>query len=77
MNGAVEAKLSVRDIQPSERVQAQNHTVARPASSRLALYCHRWATRRTLRGLTDDELLDIGMSVQQARLEAGKPFWRA
>ncbi|WP_200840996.1 DUF1127 domain-containing protein [Geminicoccus flavidas] len=37
----------------------------------------RVVQRRALAGLTDQELLDIGVSRQDARLEAAKPFWRA
>lgn len=43
---------------------------------RWALYRHRWASRRTLLELTDDQLRDIGLDFQQARVEAMKPFWR-
>jgi uncharacterized protein YjiS (DUF1127 family) len=37
----------------------------------------RAVQRRTLAGLTDADLLDIGVSRQDARLEAARPFWRA
>lgn len=81
MNGVIEVKLAVQDdqrpVQAKRGERVINHTVEQPASGRWALYRHRWTTRRALRGLTDDELLDIGLSVQQARIEAGKPFWRA
>ncbi|MEA5673125.1 DUF1127 domain-containing protein [Pseudomonas sp. MH2] len=38
---------------------------------------HRWRSRRVLRELSDHQLLDIGISRQQAREEGCKPFWRA
>ncbi|GFE63708.1 DUF1127 domain-containing protein [Litoreibacter roseus] len=33
-------------------------------------------TRHTLKGLTDHELKDIGLTRDQAMSEADKPFWR-
>lgn len=81
MNAVIEVKLAVKDdqlpVQAKSGARVINHTVAQPACSRWALYRHRWATRQALRELTDDELRDIGMSAQQARIEADKPFWRS
>ncbi|HWL70682.1 MAG TPA: hypothetical protein VNS22_20215 [Geminicoccus sp.] len=37
----------------------------------------RTVQRRALAGLTDQELLDIGVSRRAARQEAAKPFWQA
>ncbi|MEP2642207.1 DUF1127 domain-containing protein [Roseobacter sp.] len=41
----------------------------------------KWATRRQtrrdLKQLTDWELRDVGLTPDQARLEAAKVFWRA
>lgn len=36
----------------------------------------RWHQRRDLRELDDHLLRDIGITREQARREAGKPFWR-
>ncbi|WP_153772889.1 DUF1127 domain-containing protein [Pseudomonas sp. MNR3A] len=44
---------------------------------RLGLMVHRWRSRKVLRELSDHQLLDIGISRQQAREEGCKPFWRA
>lgn len=35
----------------------------------------RQRSRRTLLDLTDAELLDVGITRQQALYEAGRPFW--
>ncbi len=37
---------------------------------------HRWQSRKQLRELSDQQLLDIGLSREQAWEEACKPFWR-
>lgn len=36
-----------------------------------------WSSRRALRGLTDTELSDIGITRAEAEHEATKPFWKA
>ncbi|CRI59706.1 uncharacterized protein YjiS (DUF1127 family) [Pseudomonas sp. TE6288] len=43
---------------------------------RWSLMLHRWRTRRALLQLEDYQLRDIGISWEQARHEASKPFWR-
>jgi len=35
----------------------------------------RWRQRRDLRELSDDQLRDIGVTRQDARREAARPFW--
>lgn len=35
----------------------------------------RWRQRRDLHELTDDQLRDIGVTRQEARREAARPFW--
>jgi len=42
---------------------------------RLSLWHQKRASRRALRDLTDDELLDIGVTRAEARKEAGKSFF--
>ncbi|MDP9808972.1 uncharacterized protein YjiS (DUF1127 family) [Rhizobium tibeticum] len=43
---------------------------------RLSSWHQKRETRRVLRDLTDDELLDIGITRAEARKEAAKsPFW--
>jgi len=36
----------------------------------------RWNQRQDLRALDDHLLRDIGITREQARREAGKPFWK-
>mgnify|MGYP000592601615 CR=1 FL=1 len=43
---------------------------------RWGLMLHRWHTRRALLQLTDDELRDVGLSSEQARIEGRKAFWK-
>ena len=43
----------------------------------LAVWRHRYRTRRDLAELDDGRLHDIGLSRRQALHEARKPFWRA
>ena len=45
------------------------------AWGRLSLWHRKRAGRRALRDLTDDELLDIGVTRAEARKEAGKSFF--
>ncbi|MCO8162471.1 DUF1127 domain-containing protein [Pseudomonas sp. 21LCFQ010] len=70
---------SQRQTQPQVNSGSRTvtHTEASAAVSRWALYRHRRTSRRALLELTDDELRDIGLDYSQARIEAGKPFWRA
>jgi uncharacterized protein YjiS (DUF1127 family) len=44
--------------------------------SRWSLFWHRLHTRRALLDLTPEQLKDVGLSREQARDEALKPFWR-
>jgi uncharacterized protein YjiS (DUF1127 family) len=38
---------------------------------------HRLNTRKALLQIDEDQLRDIGLSPEQARNEALKPFWRS
>jgi uncharacterized protein YjiS (DUF1127 family) len=42
----------------------------------LALYKHRYSSRKALLRLDENRLRDIGISKQQAEEEANKPFWK-
>ena len=42
----------------------------------LALYKHRYNSRKALLKLDENRLRDIGLSKQQAEEEAYKPFWK-
>lgn len=48
----------------------------RPAANRWQVFFQRMKTRRVLRGLTDDQLKDVGLSRTQAQEEARRPFWQ-
>lgn len=43
---------------------------------RMALMLHRWRTRKALLELGDDQLLDLGLTREQALREGRKPFWK-
>lgn len=43
----------------------------------LALWQRRREERRALRDLPDFLIADLGLTVEQVRAEADKPFWRA
>ncbi|MBD8575376.1 DUF1127 domain-containing protein [Pseudomonas syringae] len=77
----VQSMLQGNERDTRQPVASQKRTSAAPAvllpaTGRLALYRHRWISRRVLLTLTDDELRDIGLDYSQARAEAAKPFWR-
>ena len=45
-------------------------------TKQLALYKHRYKSRKLLLKLDDDMLKDIGISRMDAEVEARKPFWK-
>lgn len=51
-------------------------TVRLPAPGRWALLRRRLKTRRTLLLLDDQQLLDVGLTREQALVEARRPFWQ-
>lgn len=51
-------------------------TVRGTQESRWAQFWRRVRTRKQLLELSDEQLRDIGISRDQARLEAMRPFWR-
>lgn len=57
---------------------AQPMLLARLAAvpRRFALCASRWRQRRDLADLDDYLLRDIGVTREQARREAGRPFWQ-
>lgn len=46
-----------------------------PLLKQLAIYQHRYKSRKVLLRLTDDQLRDIGIDKDLARREGRKPFW--
>ncbi|MBW9115030.1 DUF1127 domain-containing protein [Rhizobium cauense] len=59
----------------NSRATLNIQTMLRSAWGRLSLWHQKRASRRALRDLTDDELLDIGVTRAEARKEAGKSFF--
>ncbi len=60
------------DVRPSFSQSA-------PKAFGLRLWRAMWLrqhTRSALRQLSDEQLLDIGLTPQDARREAAKPFWK-
>ena len=76
MNGLsdVRLKLHAEELLEGRRAKV---TSAIPGLSRWGLMWLRVQTRKKLLELDDDQLRDIGLSPEQARKEALKPFWRS
>jgi uncharacterized protein YjiS (DUF1127 family) len=53
---------------------AASHAQVRSSASLRTLY-NVWRSRRALAALDDEALNDIGLSRQDAKAEAGRPFW--
>ena len=51
------------------------NTVFKKLNIKLKLYKHLYKSRKELRQLSDEMLLDIGISRLEAELEAAKHFW--
>jgi uncharacterized protein YjiS (DUF1127 family) len=47
-----------------------------PGENRWQQFWRRVRTRKQLLELSDEQLRDIGISREQAKLEAMRPFWR-
>ncbi|HEX8596282.1 MAG TPA: DUF1127 domain-containing protein [Pseudomonas sp.] len=76
MNGFSDVRLTLYSQELSEGHAVVVKTANMPKLSRWALYGHRWTSRKALLSLTKDQLRDIGISPQQARVEGTKAFWR-
>jgi uncharacterized protein YjiS (DUF1127 family) len=76
MNGLSDVRLSLR---AEELLEGQRAKVTSPIPglSRWGLMWHRLNTRKALLQIDEDQLRDIGLSPEQARNEALKPFWRS
>ncbi|WP_397450572.1 DUF1127 domain-containing protein [Pseudomonas sp. NA-150] len=80
MNGMSDVRLMLRG---QELLDEQAHSIQMvrsdvyPATSRLGLFLHRWASRKPLLEMDADQLRDIGITRQQARAEGLKPFWKS
>ena len=58
-------------MRPRSRFRAMSFGLV----ERFAHVTERWRQRRDLRDLTDDQLRDIGLTPNEARREAARPFW--
>jgi uncharacterized protein YjiS (DUF1127 family) len=76
MNGLSDVRLALYSQELSEGRATVTRTANAPKLSRWALYRHRWTSRKVLLNLTENELLDIGLTAGQAMREGMKPFWR-
>jgi uncharacterized protein YjiS (DUF1127 family) len=80
MNGLSDVRLTLH----SQEMAAGQHNGPREAVmrnapsglSRWAAFWQRVHTRKALLELTPEQLKDVGLSLQQAREEGLKPFWR-
>lgn len=76
MNGLSDVRLMLHSQELHEgqapRVQKSNP----PGLSRWGVFRHRWVTRKALLDLDAKQLCDVGISLEQARSEGLKPFWR-
>ena len=81
MNGLSDVRLTLQaeELQDVAGV-AQGHAQAQAQTGatltvRWQRFCRRLSTRRALLRLTPEQLKDIGLSPEQARREALRPFW--
>jgi uncharacterized protein YjiS (DUF1127 family) len=77
MSGLSDVRLALhgQELEAGQERRVAARTTA-PALSSWALFWHRMQTRKTLLELTPEQLRDVGLSVDQARHEGLKPFWR-
>ncbi|KRP73019.1 MULTISPECIES: DUF1127 domain-containing protein [Pseudomonas] len=74
MNGMSDVRLALH----SQELEAgQERATAAPVGSRWSLFWQRRHTRKALLTLTREQLLDVGLTAEQARQEGLKPFWRS
>ena len=79
MNGLGDPRLTLQQHELAADGRARvtaGHRGGVPGASRWALFWRRLATRRALLELDDAQLQDIGLTREQARAEALRPFWR-
>lgn len=80
MNGLSDVRLTMKSGELQQE-SAGGHLYAqagatKPAVSRWSAFWLRLSTRRALLTLTDEQLKDVGLTREQARSEALRPFWR-
>ncbi|MCP8466907.1 DUF1127 domain-containing protein [Pseudomonas sp. ZM23] len=75
MTGMSDVRLT---LYQQELLEIRDGSVASrgPQENRWRQFWRRVRTRKQLLELSDEQLRDIGVSREQARLEAMRPFWR-
>ncbi|WP_296266869.1 DUF1127 domain-containing protein [Pseudomonas sp. UBA6562] len=68
----------ISEVSPTSAIEpvALDKHGAQPRLTRAQRLLRRWRTRQGLLTLTETELRDVGLSLQQAQAEAAKPFWK-
>ncbi|MBB1518401.1 DUF1127 domain-containing protein [Aquipseudomonas guryensis] len=69
-------ELSDLYVSVREREEQSGRLPLREVASRWQLFCRRLHTRRQLLQLDARQLADIGLTSEQARKEATRPFWQ-
>lgn len=75
MNGLSDVRLTLYQQELLE-MPGVREAPRSPQESRWQQFWRRVRTRRQLMELSDEQLRDIGISREQAKLEAMRPFWR-
>jgi len=79
MNGLSDVRLTVKAEELQEDARG-GHMYGRSSKGATLvecwqLFCRRLSTRRALLELSDEQLKDVGLTREQARREALRPFW--
>ncbi|MDY7536167.1 DUF1127 domain-containing protein [Pseudomonas sp. Bout1] len=77
MSGLSDVRLALhsQELEAGQERRMGARTTA-PVLGSWAMFWRRMHTRKTLLGLTPEQLRDVGLSAEQARREGVKPFWR-
>ncbi|MGH8435199.1 MAG: DUF1127 domain-containing protein [Pseudomonas sp.] len=81
MNGLSDVRLTLHEQELAQggrgsALRVVQPVEALPGQSRWTAFWRRLHTRKALLDLDDAQLRDIGLSREQARAEALRPFWR-
>ena len=79
MNGLSDVRLTLHSQELAAGQDRERPTVLCVPPSGLGVWGllrHRLNTRKALLALTPEQLEDVGLTLEQARQEGLKPFWR-